>query len=46
MLTFFLMLCFAEFTAHLVPPKKWWGYITYIYTWPGHLAEYIKQKVE
>lgn len=41
-----ILWCFAELTAHLNPPKKWWGHITYIITWPEHLASYIKEKVE
>lgn len=46
MAALFLIICFAELTYYLNPPKKWWGQITYIFTWPKHLAEYIKEKVE
>lgn len=42
----FLLICFSELTAHLKPPNKWWGHITYLFTWPEHLASYIKENVE
>ena len=46
MLTFLLLVCFAEITAILVPPKKWYQHITYLLTWPEHLGNYLKEKLE
>lgn len=36
------MICMGWLTMVLVPPTKWYGYITYIITWPDHLGRWIK----
>lgn len=41
-----LMICMALLTMEIVPPTKWYGYITYIITLPEHLGRWIKTNFE
>lgn len=40
------MMCMTMLTLELSPPAKWYGYVTYIITWPEHLGKWIKLNFE
>lgn len=40
------MICMGMLTMEIVPPTRWWGYITYVITWPEHLGKWIKDNFE
>ena len=42
----YFMFAMSILTAEIVPPTKWWGHITYVWTWPVHLGAWIKENVE
>lgn len=42
----YFLIMMAVITVQLVPPKNWWGNITYFITWPIHLSVWLKINFE
>lgn len=40
------MICMAMFVNELVPATKWYHTITYIFTWPSILGEWVKENFD
>lgn len=43
MIIWYFAICMTLVMYEVKPPEKWWGYFTYLITWPTHLGIWLKE---